>query len=266
MQKENINVILSSSISMHEQYTLRKILIIWALSAVPMAILAFVITPVLIPLIDLPSFIVYWMAIIVGLIWQFVLSILILKNEGYNLKWSAIQNRMKYQKPRNPKTGRSNNWLLLWVIPFILLSALIQSCVGFPDLDRIAAPLFQNLPQYDLSELATDEYKGAWWILGLFLITMLFNYFLGEEFLYRGILLPKMNGVFGKWDWVANGVLFGFYHLHKPHIIISTVLLFGFLFAFPSKYFQSNWMAVIIHGTEGLLGLIIVLGVILGMG
>jgi membrane protease YdiL (CAAX protease family) len=93
---------------------------------------------------------------------------------------------------------------------------------------------------------------------------MVFNYFLGEEFLYRGILLPKMNGVFGKWDWFANGVLFGFYHLHKPQVIISTALVFGFIFAFPAKRFQSTWMSVIIHGLEGLLGLIIVLKVVLG--
>ena len=151
--------------------------------------------------------------------------------------------------------------------PFIVLSGLLQSgvLVGFPDLDSVIVPFIKNLPQYNLSELATPEYKGAWWILGLFIITMLFNYFLGEEFLYRGILLPKMNGTFGKWDWLANGVLFGFYHLHKPQIIISTALLFGFLFAFPCKRFQSNWMAVIIHGLEGLLGLVVVLGVILGM-
>jgi uncharacterized protein len=143
---------------------------------------------------------------------------------------------------------------------------LIQSgSIGLPDFDSLVTPYIQGLPQYDLSGLATPEYKGAWWILGLFLITMVFNYFLGEEFLYRGILLPKMNGVFGKWDWLANGVLFGFYHLHKPHIILSTALLFGFVFAFPAKYFQSSWMAFIIHGLEGLLGLTIVLGVILGM-
>ena len=265
MLQENVNSILSAFTSMDEQYSLKKILIIWISSALPMAILAFVITPALIPIINLPPLIIYWLAIILGLIWQFVLSVIILKKDGHKLSWSTIQKRMKFQKPRNPKTGKYNNWLFLWVIPFIALSGFIQSGVGFPDLDSIAGPLINNLPQYDLSKLATPEYKGAWWILGLFLITMLFNYFLGEEFLYRGILLPKMNGVFGKWDWFANGVLFGFYHLHKPQIIISTALLFGFLFAFPTKRFQSSWMAVIIHGIEGLLGLIIVFRVILGI-
>ncbi len=253
-----------TNLVLDEQYSLKKILIIWISSALPMAILAFGITPALIPVFDLPPLIIYWLAINLGLIWQFVLSIIILKKDGKPITWSTIQKRMRFQKPRNPKTGKSNNWLFLWVIPFILLNGILSSGIGFPDLDRIAGPLIKNIPQYDLSKLTTPEFKGEWWILGVFILTMVFNYFLGEEFLYRGILLPKMNGVFGKWDWFANGVLFGFYHLHKPQIIISTALLFGFIFAFPAKRFQSTWMAVIIHGLEGFLGLIIVFKVILG--
>jgi uncharacterized protein len=89
---------INKATQLDEQYTLKKILIIWALSAVPMAILAFVVTPILIPIISLPPAIVYWMAIIVGLMWQFALSILVLKNEGHDLKWPSIRKRMKYQK------------------------------------------------------------------------------------------------------------------------------------------------------------------------
>lgn len=249
---------------MDKQYSLEKILLIWISSALPMAILAFVITPALIPLFDLPPLIIYWFAINLGLIWQFILSIIILKNDGYKISWSSIKKRLWFQTPQVPKTGKASNWLFLWVIPFILLNAIVSSDIGFPDLDRIAGPLIKNIPQYDLSKLASSEFKGEWWILGVFILTMVFNYFLGEEFLYRGILLPKMNGVFRKWDWFANGVLFGFYHLHKPQVMISTALLFGFIFAFPVKRFQSTWMAVIIHGLEGLLGLVIVLKIVLG--
>jgi uncharacterized protein len=250
---------------MDEQYSLKKILTIWALSAMPMAILAFVVTPMLIPIIELPPLIIYWIAIIIGLIWQFTLSIMVLKNDGHKLNWATVKERMQFKTPINPKTGKPSKWLFVWVIPFILLSAVLQIGGVFPDIDKLIAPLIQDFPQNDLSKLATPKYKGAWWILGLYLLTMPFNYLLGEEFLYRGILLPKMNKVFGKWDWFANGVLFGFYHLHKPQIILSTAMLFGFVFAFPSKYFQSTWMAVIIHGLEGLLGLIIVFGIILGL-
>ena len=58
--------------------------------------------------------------------------------------------------------------------------------------------------------------EGAWWFLALFVISAVFNTILGEEFLFRGVLLPRMEGVFGRWSWVANGVLFGFYHVHLP--------------------------------------------------
>lgn len=248
------------------QYSLKKILIIWALSAIPMSLLAFVVTPKVTTNTNWPPLIVYWIAIIVGLVWQFALSLIILKRDGHELNWQTVVTRMKYQKPINPTTGKSSYWLLIWTIPFILLIALTQSGkINLPDVDGLIAPLIQGLPKYDLSGLANAEYKGAWWILGLFIITMLFNHFLGEEFMYRGILLPKMKGVFGKWDWFFNGILFGFYHLHKPQIILSTALYFGLFFSLPSKIFQSNWMAVVIHGIEGVFGFIIILGIILGM-
>lgn len=260
------NIKTATSAQYEKQYSLAEILIIWALSALPMGILAFVVTPIFIPIIKLPPVIVYWFAIIIGLIWQFVLSIIILKREGCSLTWPVIKQRTKYQKPVNPKTGRASYWLLLWTIPFIVLSTLIQSgIIALPDIDSLMNPITKHLPKYDLASLASGQYKGAWWVAGLFILTSVFNYFLGEEFIYRGILLPKMKGAFGKWDWFFNGILFGFYHLHKPQIILSTALYFGLVFALPSKLFQSNWMAVIIHGLEGLMGLIIVLGIILGL-
>lgn len=256
---------MTESLEKLPQYRLSTILLIWALSAIPMAILAFVVTPWLVPILQWPTAMVYWLSTIIGLIWQFVLSMLILKREGHPLNWATIRDRMRYQKPVHPYSGKRSYWLLLWTIPFILISASMQAGIGFPDLDLITKPLWSRLPVHDMTSLASGDYKGAWWLLVPFLITMVFNYFLGEEFMYRGILLPKMNGVFGKLDWFANGVLFGLYHLHKPQVILSTALLFGFIFAFPSKLFKSSWMAFIIHGLEGLLGLLIILAVILGL-
>ncbi len=96
------------------------------------------------------------------------------------------------------------------------------------------------------------------------MVSMAFNYFLGEEFLFRGVLLPKMQGVFGKYDWVANTVLFGLYHLHKPWaipgIIVGSLAIVG-----PARRFRSNWMAVVVHGAEGIIVLAMVLAVILGL-
>ena len=60
---------------------------------------------------------------------------------------------------------------------------------------------------------------GAWGWFGLILVEMIFNTVLGEELLFRGFLLPRMNGAFGDRDWIANGVLFAGYHLHEPWVI-----------------------------------------------
>ena len=59
---------------------------------------------------------------------------------------------------------------------------------------------------------------GAWGWFGLIVVMMTFNTVLGEELLFRGFLLPRMNGAFGDRDWIANGVLFAGYHLHKPWV------------------------------------------------
>jgi membrane protease YdiL (CAAX protease family) len=96
-------------------------------------------------------------------------------------------------------------------------------------------------------------------------VSALFNTVLGEEFLFRGVLLPKMNGMFGRWDWVANGVLFGIYHLHQPWGILTSIIGGVFLFALPAKRFRSTWMAVIVHSGQSVFFLFLILGLVLGL-
>ena len=81
---------------------------------------------------------------------------------------------------------------------------------------------------------------------------------LGEELLFRGLLLPRMKGVFGKYDWVANGVLFAIYHLHQPWTI-PTALVDIFALAYPSRRFQSAWMGIIVHSTQSVFFFIVLL-------
>ncbi len=68
--------------------------------------------------------------------------------------------------------------------------------------------------------------------------------------------------MFGRWDWVANTVLFGLYHVHKiwfwPSIMASS-----FAYAWTAKRYRSIWLAMIVHGVEGFF-VIMVLAVILG--
>ena len=233
----------------------------------PMAFFAFVLTPAVISYFDIPesvpAFLVFWPFMIIGLIWQFALSLIIIRKEAGRLDWPTMKRRMWYIKPRDPKTGEHRYRLFLWALPFIGLSLVLQ-VVPMPDVLGTLFPVLTTLPHYNLQAIMTPEFQGVWLILGLTLVTIPFNYFLGEEFLFRGILLPKMNGVFGRWDWFFNGVFFALYHLHKPLGILSQAIFSGFMLSYPSKRFRSNWMAVIVHGIEAPISIFIVLGIILG--
>ncbi len=79
------------------------------------------------------------------------------------------------------------------------------------------------------------------------------------------MLLPRMEGVFGRWSWVANGVLFGFYHLHSPGESQGLVVSGVFLYAFPSWRFRSTWMGVIVHSAQSVYFAFLILGVVLGL-
>jgi membrane protease YdiL (CAAX protease family) len=92
--------------------------------------------------------------------------------------------------------------------------------------------------------------RGNWGLLAL--ILFLFNTVLGEELLFRGLLLPRMRGAFGKADWIVNGALMGLYHLHQPWSIPASVLAGVFLFAYPARRFHTAWLGVIVHSAQSL--------------
>jgi membrane protease YdiL (CAAX protease family) len=96
-------------------------------------------------------------------------------------------------------------------------------------------------------------------------LNALFNTVLGEELLFRGLLLPRMAGVFAKTDWMANGLLFGLYHLHQPWGIFSSLTHEALLFALPSRYFRSAWFGIVAHSGQSIFFAVLILGLILGL-
>jgi membrane protease YdiL (CAAX protease family) len=246
-----------------KQYSLTKILAIWASVTAPMAVLTFVVAPAIMARTSLYPGLVYWMVVIVGMMLQFVVSLAILRHELGGLHWPSIKKRIWLNLPRDPRTGKTRKVLFLWVVPAIAANVLGGYLATY--LDAAWTNLVPGLhePSYaQIQGLADPQFQGQWWILGLTLTSMLFNYFLGEELLFHGVLLPRMAGVFGRWDWVANTVLFGLYHVHKiwfwPSMIASS---FGYAWA--ARRFRSLWMSVIVHGIEGYF-IVMVVAVLAG--
>jgi membrane protease YdiL (CAAX protease family) len=94
-------------------------------------------------------------------------------------------------------------------------------------------------------------------------LSALFNTFLGEELLFRGLLLPRMAGVFGKRDWLMNGLLFGLYHLHQPWGIIGGAIDGIVCYALPTRRFRSAWFGIIAHSEQSLYLAILILELVL---
>jgi uncharacterized protein len=252
------------------QYTLWQILGIWLAGGAPMWILGWLVYPALSQnLATADAGMLRYKLLTVGLVWQFVLSMVIVYREEGNIRFGTIRRRFWLNNPISPKTGRQDNRLWWLLIPFTLVIVALEMG-GSPALDGLWTKLFPFLAEplgYSPAILFSPDLRahwvGAWGFLALFVLNAVFNTFLGEEFLYRGVLLPKMEGVFGRWDWVANGVIFGMYHLHQPWGIPGNIVT-GLVFAFTGKQYRSNWFPIILHSGQSIYFIFLILGLILG--
>lgn len=260
---------------MGEQYSLAKILGIWALAAIPMGILSWIVFPALSPDFEsdpLGASVTRFGLLILGLIWLFVLSMIVVRREEGDLRWATIKRRLRLNTPRDPKTGETRPRLWLWLVPFVIGIVLWDLAVA-PPLTSLWVSIFPFLaepPGYSLGAVfespeILERLMGAWWFFALFVVNAIFNTILGEEFLFRGVLLPKMEGVFGKWSWLANGLLFGLYHVHQPWVILDAALGGALLYAFPAWRFRSTWMSIVVHAVQSVYFGFLILGVVLGL-
>lgn len=257
--------------TMKNQYTLPQILGIWFAAGAPLWIFAWAVHPILHQGLSALDSGLLWMKLdLIGLVWQFVFSMFILYREEGDIRLATISRRFWLNNPISPRTGQKDNRLWWALIPLMLLVVALELGLA-PFLNEIWTTLFPFLvepPSRGLDVLFAPEmhavWIGAWNFFALFVITSLFNNFLSEEFLFRGVLLPKMNGVFGKWDWVANGFIFGVYHLQMPWTIPVNIL-FGWLMAFSAKRYHSNWFSIVLHNGQAFYFGFLILGLVLGL-
>ena len=251
---------LASEVDRYEgvrQYSLRQIFAVWAAAAVPMGVLAWIVAPLLKDRFNGPEPLAQSLLVCLtaGLIWQFVLILILLRREIGSFEWPRVRDALWLRPPRDPKTGRVGGKVWWWALPFFLGFAVWGLVPQLP------IPADMDLFKFMGSDAGQDFFSGAWGWFAVIVALAVFNTLLGEELLFRGLLLPRMRGVFGKRDWVANGAIFALYHLHMPWAILPTFVDGIFLDAYPSRRFQSAWMGIIVHSGQSvfLVGLVLAL-------
>src|SRR5436190_1887728 len=106
------------------QYRLITILAVWAAAALPMAALAWLAAPALddyfsgqanVPLVK-----ALLLLLTAGLIWQFVLVVILLWREQGTLQWPVVREALWLRSPRDPKSGRRGGRVWLILIPLFV--------------------------------------------------------------------------------------------------------------------------------------------------
>jgi uncharacterized protein len=237
------------------QYGLRAIFAVWAAAALPMAALAWLVAPALKDQFagtgNIPFFKALNVCLTIGLVWQFVLVATLLWREQRTFRWSTVREALWLRSPRSPRTGRTGGRSWLVVIP-LMVATLIESLIP------LGGPKGRDFGAFLGSDAGKAFLHGAWGWYALILVWFVFNTVLGEELLFRGFLLPRMNGVFKRKDWLANGVLFAAYHLHFPWAIPGTLAIDTFAVAYPAKRYRSAWIGIAVHSAQSVfLGVLI---------
>jgi uncharacterized protein len=242
------------------QYSLAKILGIWAAAALPMAALAWVVAPWFADRLDGPLALprALLALLTVGLIWQFVLVMILVYRERGSLRWPVLKDALWLHSPRSPTTGRVGGRLWLVLIPALLIFSA-EGFIPYP----FPPATGHDFAAFVQSHAGQAFMSGNWVWFALIIALSLFNTVLGEELLFRGVLLPRMEGVFGRFDWVANGFLFAIYHLHMPWVIPATLLGDTFALSYPSRRYRSALIGIIVHSSQSVLVLALLLTLVL---
>ena len=161
---------------------------------VPMGLLAWVVAPWLADHLGGPSPLTrsLILCLTAGLVWQFVLVLIMLVPERRSPSWPGYRKALWLNGP-----PRKRQWLL---VPVLAVALGIEEFV--PQIHHAAT---RELSSFFDSHAGHVFMSGSWGWLAVLTTMFVFNTVLGEELLFRGLLLPRMNGVFGRKDWLANG-------------------------------------------------------------
>lgn len=129
-----------------------------------------------------------------------------------------------------------------------------------PNLPAFTDPRQAQFSQALLEE-ATGGLSGNWFAFWLTLIALIINV-VGEEFWWRGYILPRQEAAMGSRTWLIHGLLWDVFHLFKWWDLLNLLpLSLGLTYVVVRR--KNNTLGMIIHFiTNGVALIPIALGVL----
>lgn len=210
-------------------------------------------------------FYAYFVALGIPLALMVVASLVAYQKEGNAMKWDAFKQRFRLHRLS------LKMWFLTlgsFIVIFIICGISTQINVMLVNTGMIPIPA--SLPAWldtrsgmpNMSQ-AFGGLSGNWLALFSYFVLLCFN-IIGEEFWWRGYILPRQELAFGKWTWVIHGLLWALFHVFKWWdilVILPVTLILPFLV----WKFKNNTIGIIIHFLINGIGLIAILVGILGV-
>jgi membrane protease YdiL (CAAX protease family) len=249
--------------------TFRVALLYFGIPSAVAILVVYVVMPFLARL-GLPIFINYLLVYATApMLALLVASVVAYQREGYELSCTQFKKRFRLHKLK-PKAWLWTFGLMLFMV--LSASALSTTSRWLASFSFISPPdswpaelnpttggptVANAIP----TELMGVPLAGNWWVL-LALTTSLIIATLGEEFWWRGYILPRQELAHGKRTWIIHGLMWALFHVFAPWNLIA--ILPGCLaLSYVTQRLKNTWPAVIAHGlANGLAVLVItVLGI-----
>lgn len=217
------------------QYSLPKILFMYAWPLAWFAFLIYVIAPVFLrPDGTLPLRSENLINLL-GHGAELIVALIILRREGYRLTFRALRQRINLRFPDKLWKWAACVGAFVAAVAALLLLLPLETEIA------TVLPPPDWMPGHPLKEAASFQEQSPAinvvgnvlsWIYRVVVVFLIGN-ILGEELYYRAALQPKTRGVFGKWSWVASGILFGLKHLYvwwRVPYLMPVGIAMGFIY------------------------------------
>lgn len=203
------------------------------------AILMYILTKYLIPYLSEATgqetilfwFIVGGLGIFIPLI---IAGILILASEGYKASKMTWVERLRFRRI----TAKDIIWSIAGLIIVVVVGGIIMKTL------EMFIGKFEHSPTFMTFEPLT---KGRYWLLLVWLPYWILN-ILGEEFLWRGVMFPRQEMVFGKYTWLVHGTGWGLFHIAFGWQLLIMLIPLIYIQSYVVQKTQNSWNGVIMHG------------------
>jgi membrane protease YdiL (CAAX protease family) len=154
----------------------------------------------------------------------------LLRRETKSTAWTV---RLRFRRMNRADYG----WAIGALAIIGVLSTAIQAAANAVFGGVRLQPSFMAFDQ-----LSPERY----WILAVWLPFWILN-ILGEEILWRGVLLPRQEVALGNRAWLANALGWGVFHFAFGWQLVLILLPILVILPYVVQRRQNTWVAVIIH-------------------